>query len=117
MTKKLIWKPQPAFAEFFYTNTTDIINRRTVFREDISYFVPHGGRGSGKTFTFIDACVIEASIRPVRILCTRELQISIEESIKAEIEAAIASNQQAFEPRIVPEQDHETGDGEDQEVD
>jgi len=85
----LDWKPQEAFAEFFYTTTEDIINKRTVFREELTYFVPYGGRGSAKSFTFIDACVIEASIRPVRILCTREIQLSIDESVKAEIEAAI----------------------------
>jgi phage terminase large subunit len=60
-----------------------------VFREDVTYFVPYGGRGSGKSFTKMDAIVIEASLRPVRILCTREIQLSIDESVKAEIEAAI----------------------------
>lgn len=89
MAKTLVWKPMPAFAEFFYTDANEIIKRRTVFREDITYFVPHGGRGSAKSFTFMDAIVVEASIRPVRILCTREIQLSIEESVKAEIEAAI----------------------------
>ena len=85
----LDWKPQEAFAEFFYTTSKEIIEKRTVFREDITYFVPYGGRGSAKSFTFIDACVVEAALRPVRILCTREIQLSIDESIKAEIEAAI----------------------------
>lgn len=85
----LDWKPQEAYADFFYTNSQDILKKRTVFKEDLTYFVPYGGRGSAKSFTFIDACVIEASIRPVRILCTREIQLSIDESVKAEIEAAI----------------------------
>lgn len=85
----LDWKPQEAFEDFFYTSSEDILNRRTVFKEELTYFVPYGGRGSAKSFTFIDACVIEASIRPVRILCTREIQLSIDESVKAEIEAAI----------------------------
>jgi len=89
MSKTLIWKPQEAFVDFFYTESNEILSRRTVFREDINYFVPYGGRGSGKSFSFIDACVVEASIRPVRILCTREIQNSIQESVKAEIEAAI----------------------------
>ena len=89
MAKTLVWTPQRAFADYFYTDAEDIIKYRTVFRQDITYFVAEGGRGSGKTFTFIDALVVEASIRPVRILCTRELQNSIEESVKAEIEAAI----------------------------
>jgi len=85
----LDWKPQEAFADFFYTTAEEILKKRTVFREEITYFVPYGGRGSGKSFTFMDACVVEASIRPVRILFTREIQLSIEESVKAEIEAAI----------------------------
>ena len=89
MSAVLDWKPQPAFADYFLTNAREIIKQRTVFRPEMTYFVADGGRGSGKTFTFIDAVVVEASIRPVRILCTRELQNSIEESIKAEIEAAI----------------------------
>lgn len=85
----LDWKPQEAFVDFFYTTAEEILSKRTVFREELTYFVPYGGRGSAKSFTFIDACVVEASIRPVRILCTREIQLSIDESVKAEIEAAI----------------------------
>ena len=85
----LDWKPQAAFADFFYTTSEEILSKRTVFKEELTYFVPYGGRGSAKSFTFIYDCLIEASIRPVRILCTREIQLSIEESIKAEIEAAI----------------------------
>ena len=38
-----------------------------------------------------DRCLGRLCIRPVRILVTREIQDSIEESIKAEIEAAIDS--------------------------
>jgi phage terminase large subunit len=89
----LDWKPQEAFADFFYTTAEEILSKRTVFREELTYFVPYGGRGSAKSFTFIDACVVEASIRPVRILCTREIQISIDESVKAEIEAAIVDRE------------------------
>lgn len=89
MSTHLNWSPQEAFSDFFYTDTADIIKKGTVFREELTYFVPHGGRGSGKSFSFMDALVIEASIRRVRILCTREIQNSIQESVKAEIEAAI----------------------------
>jgi phage terminase large subunit len=49
----------------------------------------YGGRGSAKTYSAVDAAVVEASLRPVRVLVTREIQNSIEDSIKAEIEAAI----------------------------
>ncbi len=88
---QLDWYPQEAFADYFYTDEKDILARRTVFRDELEYWVPYGGRGSGKTYTFADAVVIEASLRPVRILVTRELQESVEESIKSEIENAIDS--------------------------
>ena len=88
---KLEWHPQESFKDFFLTSASEIIKNRSVFRPDIEYFIPYGGRGSAKTFTFADAVIIEASIRPVRILVTREIQDSIEESIKAELEAAIDS--------------------------
>lgn len=86
---KLVWTPQPAFSDFFYTSPKDIVKNRSVFRQELEYHVPYGGRGSAKTWTFADACVVEGSLRPVRILVTREMQNSIEESIKSEIEAAI----------------------------
>tara|TARA_R110000851_G_scaffold187062_1_gene336539 strand:+ start:553 stop:2064 length:1512 start_codon:yes stop_codon:yes gene_type:complete len=89
MSAVLDWMPQEAFSDFFYTTADEIISKRTVFKEELTYFVPYGGRGSGKSFTIIDACVVEAALRCVRILCTREIQLSIDESIKAEIEAAI----------------------------
>lgn len=87
----LNWAPQRAFADFFATDAGEVLRQRSVFTPGIDYFVPYGGRGSAKTWTFADACVIEGSFRPVRILVTRELQNSIEESIKSEIEAAIHS--------------------------
>lgn len=93
MGRTLEWHPQEAFEDFFYTDSSEIIKRRTVFREDVDYFVPYGGRGSAKSYSFIDACVIEATLRPVRILCTREIQNSIQESIKAEIEATISDRE------------------------
>lgn len=91
MSKTLVWKPQSAFADYFYTDAKDIINRRTVFREEYINYVAYGGRGSGKTYSFADAVIIEASIRPIRVLVTREIQLSIDESIKAELESAIVA--------------------------
>lgn len=88
---KLDWKPQESFKEYFNNTKADIMRHRSVFRPDIEHFIAYGGRGSGKTFTFADAVIIEASIRPVRVLVTREIQDSIEESIKAELEAAITA--------------------------
>jgi phage terminase large subunit len=84
----LVWNPQPAFKPYFNT-AKEILKYRSVFKDGIRYFVAMGGRGSAKTFTFADAVVIEASLRPVRVLITRELQNSIRESIKNEIEDAI----------------------------
>ena len=86
---KLVWTPQKAFADYFSTDKREIISRRSVFKPGLEYLVPYGGRGSGKTWTFSDACVVEGSLRPVRVLVTRELQNSIDDSIKSEIEACI----------------------------
>ncbi len=87
----LVWNPQPAFRDFFYTNPKDIIKHRTVFRKEYEYYVPYGGRGSGKTYTFADAVIVEASLRKIRVLVTREIQDSIDESIKQELEKAIVN--------------------------
>lgn len=81
--------PQPVFAPAYYTDANEIINRRTVFREEYINFVDYGGRGGGKTVDKIKAFVIESTLRCVRVLVTRELMNSIKESSKAEIEAAI----------------------------
>ena len=89
----LDWRPQEIFEDFFYTDADEILKRRTVFREDLDYFIPYGGRGSAKSFTIDDALVVEASLRPIRILCAREIQLSIDESIKADIEAAITERE------------------------
>ncbi|AUS00279.1 terminase large subunit [Vibrio phage 1.273.O._10N.286.54.C7] len=87
---KLIWNPQESFKPFF--NTAEEIKKyRSVFKEGIQYMIPYGGRGSGKTWTFADAIIVEASLRPVRVLVTREMQNSIVESIKQELEDAIKS--------------------------
>ena len=91
MSKPLIWNPQDAFKPYFYTDSADIIKNRTVFRNEYTNFVSRGGRGSGKTYQFADAVVVEASLRKVRVLVTREIQDSIDESIKAEIEKAISN--------------------------
>ena len=86
---KLIFKPQPAFADHFITDAKEIIKHRSILPLDIRYHVDWGGRGAAKTFTWADAVVIEACLRPVRVLVTREFQNSIDESIKSEIEASI----------------------------
>jgi phage terminase large subunit len=45
------------------------------------YKVAYGGRGSGKSWAFSRALVLQACQRPLRVLCTRELQTSIAESV------------------------------------
>ena len=45
------------------------------------YKVAYGGRGSGKTWGIAEALVIRAAFTPTRVLCGRELQLSIKESV------------------------------------
>lgn len=45
------------------------------------YKVVRGGRGSGKSWGFARALLIQASQRPLRVLCTREIQKSIQQSV------------------------------------
>lgn len=45
------------------------------------YKVVRGGRGSGKSWGFARALLIMAAEKPLRILCTREIQKSIQQSV------------------------------------
>lgn len=45
------------------------------------YKVIHGGRGGGKSWSVARALLIQAIERPLRILCTREVQKSIKQSV------------------------------------
>jgi len=45
------------------------------------YKVYHGGRGSGKSWTFATILITRAAERSLRILCTRETMSSIRESV------------------------------------
>jgi phage terminase large subunit len=45
------------------------------------YKVAHGGRGSSKSWSFARALILIAIQRPLRVLCARELQTSIGESV------------------------------------
>ena len=85
----LHFSPQKVFAEAYNINTADIIKERSFFSSLYDFFVDYGGRGGGKTKDKVKAIVLESTIRPVRVLVTRELQNSIEESVKAELEACI----------------------------
>lgn len=63
----------------------------TPARGVVQYRGLYGGRGSGKSFGAAKMAAIWGMIDPLRILCTRELQVSIKESFHAELKAAIAS--------------------------
>src|SRR5690625_3390278 len=58
-------------------------------RGSLRWRVAHGGRGSGKSFSFALMAAVWGYAEPLRILCTRELQVSIRESMHAEIKNAI----------------------------
>jgi phage terminase large subunit len=45
------------------------------------YKVAHGGRGSGKSWGFARALLLQGASKPMRILCTREVQKSIKDSV------------------------------------
>ena len=60
-------------------------------RGALRFRAAHGGRGSGKSFTFAKMAAVWGYAEPLRILCTRELQISIRESFYAELKNAIDS--------------------------
>lgn len=45
------------------------------------YKVAYGGRGSGKSYGFADACLLKSLQNKIRILCARQLQTSIKDSV------------------------------------
>jgi phage terminase large subunit len=45
------------------------------------YKVAYGGRGSGKSWSMARALLLQASNKPLRILCAREVQKSIKQSV------------------------------------
>ena len=47
----------------------------------VRYKVAHGGRGSAKSWAFARALIILASKSKIRVLCVREFQTSIEQSV------------------------------------
>lgn len=60
--------PFPDWAEFLFGQSR--------------YKVAFGGRGSGKSWAFARALIIQAANKPIRVLCTREVQKSIRDSVK-----------------------------------
>lgn len=59
--------------------------------ESARFKVAWGGRGAGKTEGMAIALILLSRTKKLRILCLRELQNSIDESIKATLEANITS--------------------------
>jgi len=60
-------------------------------RGAVRYRGAYGGRGSGKSFSFALMAAVWGYAEKLRILCTRELQVSIKESFHAELKNAIQS--------------------------
>lgn len=60
-------------------------------RGSYRFRVMHGGRGSGKSYTMALMALIWGYQQPMRILCTREVQASIKESMHAELRGIIES--------------------------
>lgn len=59
---------------------------RPVFTaQGVRYRGAYGGRGSGKSATFAQMALLRGMERPTRILCGREIQNSIRESVHAEL--------------------------------
>lgn len=53
-----------------------------LFDESPRYLAIHGGRGGGKSRSIATALVLRAARNPLRILCAREIQKSIRDSVK-----------------------------------
>jgi len=62
-----------------------------VFAGEADYRGAYGGRGSGKSRTFATMAAVRGYERPRRILCAREYQNSIKDSVHAEISRSIAA--------------------------
>lgn len=56
---------------------------RVLFEPQWRYISVRGGRGSGKTKNFARALIMRSTVEKLRVLCTREVQLSIRESVYA----------------------------------
>jgi len=54
------------------------------------YFAIRGGRGSSKSRSVADALILRAAQHPIRVLCAREIQDSIKDSVKRDLDDSIA---------------------------
>lgn len=53
-----------------------------LFEGEARYRAAHGGRGSGKSHSFAAGLVVRSRQQPIRVLCAREIQKSIRDSVK-----------------------------------
>jgi phage terminase large subunit len=53
-----------------------------LFDEQARYFAIKGGRGSGKSRSIASALILRSIQKPMRVLCAREIQKSIRDSVK-----------------------------------
>ncbi len=58
--------------------------------EPYRYKAYYGGRGSGKSWAAVTALILMALQKPIKVLCCREIQKSIKESVKAQLDSRIA---------------------------
>ena len=56
-------------------------NKLDFLFEPHRYKVAYGGRGSGKSWSMARALLIQAANKPLRVLCAREIQKSIKQSV------------------------------------
>jgi phage terminase large subunit len=56
-----------------------------------SYRYAYGGRGSGKSFNFATMAAVFGYMQPIRVLCGRDLQVTIKESFHQELKSAISN--------------------------
>ena len=54
-----------------------------------SYRCAYGGRGAGKSYSFAEMLLIKGAEKKLRILCVREYQNSIQESVLAQLKAVL----------------------------
>lgn len=73
----------PKFAELFLDGHT---NNYAPSRYKIAY----GGRASGKSYTFTGMATVLATQAPIRVLCCREIQNSIRESVYGDLKRRIS---------------------------
>jgi len=62
----------------------------SLFDEEARYFALLGGRGSAKSYSVATTLILRAASKPLRILCAREIQKSIKDSVKRLLDGTIA---------------------------